>query len=106
MKYTEELGFSIPIHERVESRCVHRRYNGHFSGTSQSSLGEIYDDDINYEDLDENTGERTNGNQEDTAVDPFLSLMRALDSLELDDDQLQAFRLAYVSYLGQLLTSI
>lgn len=29
LKYTQELGFIVPIHERVESRCVHGG-NGHF----------------------------------------------------------------------------
>lgn len=48
MEYTQESGLSIPIHERVDSRCVHRDGNG-------QELTELMDDegDLFFKDTDD-----------------------------------------------------
>jgi hypothetical protein len=47
MEYTQEFGLSIPIHERVDSRCVHRDGNG-------QELTELMDEcDLFFEDTDD-----------------------------------------------------
>ncbi|KAL5339041.1 hypothetical protein BJX70DRAFT_388140 [Aspergillus crustosus] len=67
LKYTQELGFHVPIHERVEARCVHHDANGHFFDAAvQEGLGRI--------------------------VDPLHNLCCALNSLRFPGDQLRSFR--------------
>ncbi|KAJ5194676.1 uncharacterized protein N7498_008114 [Penicillium cinerascens] len=87
LKYTQELGFSVPIHERVESRCVHHGGNERFSDEAvQGGLAEFLTDDEN---MDEDTDQGMNKSR---IVDPLCNLSSALGSLRFPDDQLRSFR--------------
>jgi hypothetical protein len=58
LEYTAELGFSAPIHERVESRCVYDGDNGRFDTEAvQVGLPGSFTDDesMDGEDIDGNT---------------------------------------------------
>ena len=54
LKYTQELGFRAPIHERVESRCIH--HDGE----------DLDDDDMDDGGDDDDMG---NGNMDDEEID-------------------------------------
>ncbi|OOF96530.1 hypothetical protein ASPCADRAFT_167416 [Aspergillus carbonarius ITEM 5010] len=93
LKYTSEFGFSVPIHERVEARCVHHGANGHFQDDAvQDELADflLNDESVEYafmdgEDIDE-------GMEKGHLVDPFADFSFALGFLKLPDDQLRSFR--------------
>lgn len=53
LKYTQDFGFNIPIHERVESRCVHHGGNGPFIDEFfEDGFGESLTNDENMDDED------------------------------------------------------
>ncbi|KAL4915744.1 hypothetical protein BDW62DRAFT_187834 [Aspergillus aurantiobrunneus] len=93
LKYTQSFGFSIPIHERVESRCVHHGGNGHFMvETVQDGIAESLTNywTMGYENMDdENTAE---GTDKGCVVCPLSKLSCELDYLRFPDDQLRSFR--------------
>lgn len=108
LKYTQEFGFSVPIHSRVESRCVHKGDNEPFIDADiQDELAEFLSNDENMydEDVAESaevrmvitfnlTFERkiTNKLAQSRVLDSFLDLNHALGSLTFPDDQLRSFR--------------
>ena len=53
LKYTQELGFRAPIHERVESRYIHR--GGKDMDDEDMGDGNIDDEEIHDEDTDGGT---------------------------------------------------
>ncbi|PLN82760.1 hypothetical protein BDW42DRAFT_166087 [Aspergillus taichungensis] len=81
--YTRDISFRIPIHERVESRCVHHSGSGHFA--DEASQDEFTDSPTNDEDADESM---ISG----CIVNPFVNLSHALNSLNFPDNQLLSFR--------------
>ncbi|KAJ5573848.1 uncharacterized protein N7459_008275 [Penicillium hispanicum] len=87
LKYAEELGFSVPIHNRVESRCVHHCGNDLFDEVFQDEFtGPLANDD------NMDLGDTYESTDKDLMVGPLFDLSRALDPLRLSDDQLRSFR--------------
>ena len=115
LKYTQDFGFSVPIHERVESRCVHHGGNGPLiDGAVWDGLAESLTNDgnLDYEDMDGgDTAEGADKVSKGTCFTTFtlerkvinkpaqgriggslFNLSFALDSLKFPDDQLRSFR--------------
>ena len=94
LEYTQELGFRIPVHERIEARCLHRDHIGIFNESLQHRIADTDDGDIDHEDMDsEDSDEDRNSKRDKGNMNDFSSLMCALDSMKFPDDQLQSFRL-------------
>ncbi|KAJ5146605.1 uncharacterized protein N7515_001169 [Penicillium bovifimosum] len=92
LKYTQHLGFIVPIHERLESRCVHQGGNGHFVDEA------VQDGNMDYEDTAEGTDntrevKKINKIAQGRILGPLFNLSSALDALRFPDDQLRSFRL-------------
>ncbi|PYI34180.1 hypothetical protein BP00DRAFT_423472 [Aspergillus indologenus CBS 114.80] len=89
MEYTQEFCLSVPIHERVDTRCVHRDGNG------QKFTKLMEEDNLFFKDTDEDgTDDEYTDTKivEDNRIDPFFNLIHALHSLDFRDDQLRSFR--------------
>ncbi|RAL03401.1 uncharacterized protein BO80DRAFT_376327 [Aspergillus ibericus CBS 121593] len=96
LKYTREFGFTIPIHEQFEARCVHHDAKEHIIDDDvEAGLPDLLPDDDNVEygtidgetDIDESM-------EEGQVMDPFFDFNSVLSSLRFPDDQLRSFRLA------------